>query len=221
MHGGRSTGPRTAEGLARLRNARTIHGRYGAEARASDRNMLAIFRSGQVLLEAVRCMDRLPPELAARLNRMPPVLIPPPCPSSGLSRAEYRALIRAEAEALAPWKLAIAAARAARRCEAAARLGAGAIAAIPRSEPHAPEARSAADVATHQSAPGPHAPVTRAPVSRRSPGRSPIRQQLLASTSHNTAAAPPGLSPPHTGSSSPATAAGSACRAARTPPAGC
>ena len=34
MHGGRSTGPRTAEGLERLRAARTIHGGYGAEARA-------------------------------------------------------------------------------------------------------------------------------------------------------------------------------------------
>jgi hypothetical protein len=78
MHGGCSTGPRTAEGLARLRQARTIHGRYGAEVRARDRNMLAIFRRGQVLLDAVRCIDRLPPELAARLNRMPPVLLPPP-----------------------------------------------------------------------------------------------------------------------------------------------
>jgi hypothetical protein len=33
MHGGGSTGPRTAEGLARLRAARTIHGNRSAEAR--------------------------------------------------------------------------------------------------------------------------------------------------------------------------------------------
>ena len=33
MHGGRSTGPRTAEGLQRIRTARTIHGAYGAEGR--------------------------------------------------------------------------------------------------------------------------------------------------------------------------------------------
>ena len=33
MHGGRSTGPRTAEGLERLRAARTRHGAYGKEAR--------------------------------------------------------------------------------------------------------------------------------------------------------------------------------------------
>ena len=34
MHGGASTGPRTAEGLERIRVARTIHGRYSAENRA-------------------------------------------------------------------------------------------------------------------------------------------------------------------------------------------
>jgi hypothetical protein len=33
MHGGKSTGPRTAEGLKRLRAARTRHGAYGKEAR--------------------------------------------------------------------------------------------------------------------------------------------------------------------------------------------
>ena len=33
MHGGSSTGPKTAEGLARIRAARTIHGRYSAENR--------------------------------------------------------------------------------------------------------------------------------------------------------------------------------------------
>ena len=33
LHGGKSTGPRTAEGLERLRAARTTHGRYSAETR--------------------------------------------------------------------------------------------------------------------------------------------------------------------------------------------
>ncbi len=33
MHGGKSTGPRTAEGLERLRAARTRHGAYCEEAR--------------------------------------------------------------------------------------------------------------------------------------------------------------------------------------------
>jgi hypothetical protein len=33
MHGGPSTGPRTAEGLARLRAARTTHGAYSASTK--------------------------------------------------------------------------------------------------------------------------------------------------------------------------------------------
>ncbi len=33
LHSGKSTGPRTAEGLERLRAARTRHGAYGKEAR--------------------------------------------------------------------------------------------------------------------------------------------------------------------------------------------
>jgi hypothetical protein len=31
MHGGASTGPKTADGLARIRTARTKHGRYSSE----------------------------------------------------------------------------------------------------------------------------------------------------------------------------------------------
>lgn len=31
MHGGKSTGPRTAEGLERMRRAKTRHGSYSAE----------------------------------------------------------------------------------------------------------------------------------------------------------------------------------------------
>ena len=37
MHGGASTGPRTAEGLARSRRARWKHGLYSAEARAEQK----------------------------------------------------------------------------------------------------------------------------------------------------------------------------------------
>lgn len=33
LHGGLSTGPRTAEGLERLRAARTVHGSWGREGR--------------------------------------------------------------------------------------------------------------------------------------------------------------------------------------------
>lgn len=41
LHGGASTGPRTAEGLERIRIARTIHGRYSAE----NRHMAALVRA--------------------------------------------------------------------------------------------------------------------------------------------------------------------------------
>ena len=54
MHGGRSTGPRTADGIARLRTARTIHGHYSAEARARRRHVLTMLRRGSVLLDALR-----------------------------------------------------------------------------------------------------------------------------------------------------------------------
>jgi hypothetical protein len=42
MHGGRSAGPRTAEGLARIRAARTAHGFYTAESKAARRYAAAI-----------------------------------------------------------------------------------------------------------------------------------------------------------------------------------
>jgi hypothetical protein len=39
MHGGKSTGPRTAEGLARSRRANSKHGNYSAEAMALRREI--------------------------------------------------------------------------------------------------------------------------------------------------------------------------------------
>ena len=39
LHGGKSTGPRTAEGIERIRRARTVHGRYSAEMIALRREM--------------------------------------------------------------------------------------------------------------------------------------------------------------------------------------
>jgi hypothetical protein len=120
MHGGRSTGPRTAEGMARLRAARTVHGTYGAEMRALNRHDLTALRRGVVGNEAVRCVDRLPADLVGRLMQMPPELRPPPWPSGGLTPAEDRAVLRAEAEALAPWRAAIAQAGASGRVRRAA-----------------------------------------------------------------------------------------------------
>jgi hypothetical protein len=108
MHGGRSTGPRTEEGMARLRAARTIHGGYGAEMRARIRYSLTALRRGHVGNAATCCVDRLPPDFAARLWQVPPELMPPLPPTGGLTPAEDSAVLRAEAEALAPWRQAIA-----------------------------------------------------------------------------------------------------------------
>jgi hypothetical protein len=102
MHGGRSTGPRTEEGMARLRAARTIHGGYGAEMRARIRYDLTALRRGQVGNVAVLCVDRLPPDFSARLWQMAPELMPPAPPTGGLTPTEDRAMLRTEAEALAP-----------------------------------------------------------------------------------------------------------------------
>ncbi len=108
-HGGRSTGPRTEEGTARLRTARTIHGGYGAEMRARiPHHGLTALRRGHVGNAATCCVDRLPPDFAARLWQVPPELMPPPPPTGGLTPAEDSAVLRAEAEALAPWRQAIA-----------------------------------------------------------------------------------------------------------------
>jgi hypothetical protein len=53
MHGGSSTGPRTAEGLERLREAHTVHGGRGAEARSLKRHLRALLaRSAELVEEA-------------------------------------------------------------------------------------------------------------------------------------------------------------------------
>ena len=101
--------------MARLRAARTVHGGYSAESRAFDRYRLTALRRGRVGNDADRYYDRLPPELAARLAQMPAELLPPPFPRRGLTPAQDRAVLRAEADALAPWKQAIAEARQAGR----------------------------------------------------------------------------------------------------------
>ena len=46
LHGGLSTGPKTAAGLARLRAAKMKHGRYSAEHRALQRVLHAYQRNG-------------------------------------------------------------------------------------------------------------------------------------------------------------------------------
>jgi hypothetical protein len=51
LHGGRSTGPKTAEGLERLRAARTTHGRYSAENRQVAAMIRALKAEAKRLVE--------------------------------------------------------------------------------------------------------------------------------------------------------------------------
>jgi hypothetical protein len=51
MHGGKSTGPRTAEGLARSRKARYQHGCYSAEARERWEAIRTLEAQCEALLE--------------------------------------------------------------------------------------------------------------------------------------------------------------------------
>ena len=53
LHGGASTGPRTAEGLERLRAARTRHGAYGRQARQVRGLLRALAAEAKRLAELV------------------------------------------------------------------------------------------------------------------------------------------------------------------------
>jgi hypothetical protein len=67
LHGGKSTGPRTEEGRARIRAARTRHGRYTAESRAFQRDITGLLRSSRKLLTLAR-----QPGPAAALRHLAP-----------------------------------------------------------------------------------------------------------------------------------------------------
>jgi hypothetical protein len=54
MHGGASTGPRTAEGLARSKRARWKHGLYSAEARAEQQRARELLRQSRELLSWIK-----------------------------------------------------------------------------------------------------------------------------------------------------------------------
>jgi hypothetical protein len=153
MHGGCSTGPRTEAGLARLAAARTTHGRFTAETRAERRHIQVWTGRVRVLAGAARYRRWLPEALRQRLlaARVPELNAPPQPRCGGISRvmdrtpctvardgrgrfvaapvrgprgrAAERLAGRAEAAALAPWKVAIAAARLMARAERDAECG--------------------------------------------------------------------------------------------------
>jgi len=53
MHGGKSTGPRTPEGLERSRKANWKHGLYSAESVAARRYMSQLLRDSREMIEHV------------------------------------------------------------------------------------------------------------------------------------------------------------------------
>ena len=55
MHGGKSTGPRTEAGRARIRAARMLHGKYGSQTVAEVRRQIALMKE---LRMALRALDR-------------------------------------------------------------------------------------------------------------------------------------------------------------------
>ncbi len=84
MHGGRSTGPRTPEGKARMIAANTKHGRCGmasAPQRARQRYVRSVTGRLRLLCTAILLRAYLPPEMAVRLGQHPPELSAPIHPS--------------------------------------------------------------------------------------------------------------------------------------------
>ena len=54
MHGGKSTGPRTVEGLERSRKANWKHGYYSAEAMAMRKFVNQLLRETWALMEKIK-----------------------------------------------------------------------------------------------------------------------------------------------------------------------
>jgi len=54
LHGGLSTGPKTAAGIARIRWAVTKHGRYSAAAKAEREQYRALLREASELIRRIR-----------------------------------------------------------------------------------------------------------------------------------------------------------------------
>jgi hypothetical protein len=83
-HGGRSTGPRTPQGMARMAAAHTTHGRYsaaGAPQRANHRHVRTIIVRLHLLATATLLQEHLPPQMALRLDQGAPELYGPKHPS--------------------------------------------------------------------------------------------------------------------------------------------
>ena len=64
FHGGKSTGPRTPEGLERSKRANLKHGHYSREAKAERRRARAAMHTLRFLLIMARAMPRHDSETA-------------------------------------------------------------------------------------------------------------------------------------------------------------
>jgi hypothetical protein len=53
LHGGLSTGPKTAEGIARIRQARLKHGRFTKEAKAERRYIRELISASRAALKGI------------------------------------------------------------------------------------------------------------------------------------------------------------------------
>jgi hypothetical protein len=67
MHGGASTGPKTTEGIERIRAARTKHGRYSADSIARRRAARQAIREIRTLLKSAATTEA---EMQAALARL-------------------------------------------------------------------------------------------------------------------------------------------------------
>jgi hypothetical protein len=191
MHGGNCRGPATPEGLARMTETNTKHGRFAAQARTRRRYIRTLITRTNLLAAARRLSPYLPPEMAARLAAGPQELATPIHPSNlpyltkqelklyrlttllaptpaarrhsptPTFRAAERLAAEAEAATQAPWRQAIASARAARRAHRAAKRAARAARAAARqarreNRQNHPTGRNAVHRETTAPAPGSH-----------------------------------------------------------------
>ena len=83
LHGGKSTGPRTPEGMARMIAAHTTHGGSTAAKRAMQRYVSTLAARMRLFGAALRLRAHLPAEMAARLALGPAELKAPPRPIQG------------------------------------------------------------------------------------------------------------------------------------------
>jgi hypothetical protein len=115
MHGGRSPGPRTPEGRDKVRAARTIHGNYGANARAENRYRVTLLCISRVDIAARRYRPHLRPAFATRHRQYPRELMPPPLSNGAITAAEDHGMRHAVAASRAPWRAADTSASSSRR----------------------------------------------------------------------------------------------------------